>query len=345
MNKSKILIIYLITMLLLIVFMSGQVLASSVGTEIEGLSNENFSKITLGADGEVEDNIDETLDPNNEENQEESNQENEEEDLDPNNYISLPIMISGGKGTIRIDEEVSNYTLYYQTIQISNIDYEQIVKILDEHDKYYKNASEELKQLKAEIEELRDDYNAKNEQDPSSDETLQAYQLLQTKIDDYNTRVGEINQKLQQYVTDYNNMLPDYDNTKWIETENGEIDLQTSGIAVNSSQTVHFILWARLDVGQDTYYKNQIYSTEIKIDDDGNNSAANNNVNGNTINNINNNIANNNNQNVSNNVVDNTVANRDLPKTGQASMIIFILVALVVSIIAYLRYRKYDDVK
>ena len=357
MNKSKILIIYLITMLLFIVFMSGQVLASSVGTEFEGLSNENFAKITLGADGEVEDNIDEFINQNedennqgnetedNQENETENNQENETEDLDPNDYIDLPQIIINGKATIKTDEEVSNYTLYYQAIQISDIDFEQIEKIIDERSEYYKNSSEELKQLKAEVEELRTDYNEKNVQDPSSDETLQAYQLLQTKIDNYNTRVGEINQKLQQYVTDYNNMLPDYDNTKWIETENGEIDVQKSGITVNSSQTIHFILWARLDVGQDTYYRNQIYSTEIKVDGDGNNSVANNNVNGNTANSTNNNISNNNNKNVSNNAVDNTVANRDLPKTGQASMVIFILVALVISIIAYLRYRKYDDVK
>ena len=47
-------------------------------------------------------------------------------DLDPGGLISFPFIVTGGKGTITIKSSVTNYTLYYQNVEISNATYDEI---------------------------------------------------------------------------------------------------------------------------------------------------------------------------------------------------------------------------
>lgn len=312
MSKMKKKVMYLVMIMTITICMTGSVLASSVSTIVSEISKENLSKIEIG--------VGEQVDENTEEN----------EELDPNSYINMPITISNGKGTITISSEVDEeYALEYQFIEIADSDFQQMETIANELQEYYGNAQTEREELLAEIDALQEDYDVKNEEDPSSDETLAAAELLNTKIEEYNNRMNEINEQIIQYNESIESMIPSYDDTKWIETQDGEIDVQTSNIDMTMAGTKHMVLWVRLQVGQETYYDRDVYSTTITQDDDENNTD-------NTSDKEKNNT---------NNADDNTVANQDLPKAGQFSMIIFIVVALIATGTMYIGYKKYRDIK
>lgn len=329
MKIIKKLSIYVSLIIIAIILMSSNIFAASVESKVYTMEPNYVQKIELG-----------TSSVNNDANSE-NNDENKVEDLDPNSYITMPSMILNGTGTIKISDRVTtDYDLYYQVIQISDIDFEQLETLLNEYKEYVDKSNTELKQLLEEVNKIKDDYETAVEEVPDAEETKELQELYNTKVEEYNTKVEEYNTRCNEYMNDYNTLKPDYDDAKWIKTEDGKVDCTNAGIKPNEDNVAHFIIWAKLTVGEENYYKDLVYSTEWKTDD-GNDDT--NNVNNNASNgtNVSNNGVNNN----SINIVDNTVANKDLPKTGQASMIIVLAIVVISAIIAYIRYKKLNDVK
>ena len=74
-------------------------------------------------------------------------------EIDPDSLISFPMLISNGEGTITIYEQGS-YTLYYQAVEMSDSDYDKLEKLQNDGEKYVDEKTDELKELKAEVENL-----------------------------------------------------------------------------------------------------------------------------------------------------------------------------------------------
>ena len=51
--------------------------------------------------------------------------------IDPKNLISMPLWIIGGTGTVTLDKSITSYKLYYQTIEVSDSLYNQIISAKD----------------------------------------------------------------------------------------------------------------------------------------------------------------------------------------------------------------------
>ena len=73
-------------------------------------------------------------------------------DLDPESLISFPFIVSEGKGKITVKSSVTNYTLYYQNVEISNATYDEINTIKE-------NGKAELSTIERQMNSLKEEYN------------------------------------------------------------------------------------------------------------------------------------------------------------------------------------------
>ena len=323
-------LIYVLLIIFIVILMATCVSADSVKSKVYTIEPNYVQKINVGSNAS----------------ENESNSENQQENLDPNSYITMPERIINGTGTIKISDKVTtSYDLYYQIIQISDINFEQIETILAEYKEYVNTSTTQLKALLEEVNKVKEDYETALEESSDSEKIQELQDLYDSKVKEYNSKVEEYNTKCNEYMNDYNKLKPNYDETKWIKTQDGTVDCTKAGIKPNENNVANFIIWAKLTVGGENFYKDMVYSSEWLKDDDNNGNNSNNNSSNGT--NISNNEANNTNIGANNsaNKVDNTVANKDLPKTGQASIIIVFAVIIISAIIAYIRYKKLNDVK
>lgn len=260
-------------------------------------------------------------------------------ELDPEGYISMPMMIMNGEGTINISEDVATgYELSYQLIEMSEAEFNQLEEIWQESEDYANTSTEELEVLKTELDALKKDYEDKLAEDPDSPETAEAEEKYSTAVEEYNAKVKEINQKILEYVETAKSKIPSYVENNWISSEENKVKLDLSQF----NNTKYFVLWAKL-VTEDgtTYYDEQIYSVngqkeDIDIDDEENKIEEITNTNSSTTNTVGKN--------------DSTVSNSTrLPKAGKSLFITLIsitmLVALITGVVSYKKYKFLKKIK
>ncbi len=195
-------------------------------------------------------------------------------ELDPDSVIRLPSMIWNGEGTITIDsEEPEGYTLYFQSVEMTDEEFEQIENVRDEGNVELDNIKEEVDALSSEVENLRTiyetalaNYNELVESGAEEDEQEAARLAYETarenysaKVDEYNLKVDEYNNKVTEINNQINSLIPMYDENAWIETADGNFKID---LASFSGRKTHAI-WARLDRADGTTsYDVNIYTTE-----------------------------------------------------------------------------------
>lgn len=192
--------------------------------------------------------------------------------LNEGKHIYLPSTISGVNGvytgTINV-YGLENYTISYQAVNMTETEYNNLVNKNDEEQEYYDSASAELKQKEDNVKALADEYTTINGSDTATDEDKQAARdAYNNAVDDYNAYRDTINARLQELKNEYLALLPDYDDTKWIQTtnESGNVTLDFS----NNSGKIYFALWGKAESGSDAYYNVNIYSQEVKKSSNGN---------------------------------------------------------------------------
>lgn len=192
-------------------------------------------------------------------------------ELDPESLISMPYMLFGGSGTITIKNTVTDYTLYYQAVQISNTVFSEMEKTKENGEKELDTLEEELNALKAELDELKEIY------DTASDayrDGLQNTDLSETELEalkaDYETARTNYQNKQTEYSNkskEYSNksaeikakiieLTPSYVENNWIQTTEDKISLDLSQF----SGQEHFVVWAKLSTADGTYYDETIYT-------------------------------------------------------------------------------------
>jgi len=79
-------------------------------------------------------------------------------EVDKNNLISFPWIISNGKGAITINEKTEGYTVYYQAVEIPNDIYNEIESIQSNGKKTLDTLKKEIDSLEVEMDNLKASY-------------------------------------------------------------------------------------------------------------------------------------------------------------------------------------------
>lgn len=202
-------------------------------------------------------------------------------DLDPESLISFPFIVSEGKGKITVKSSVTNYTLYYQNVEISNATYDEINTIKE-------NGKAELSTIERQMNSLKEEYNnlktikdekyttyqnaiSNNLTEEQINVTKTEYETANTnytnKVKEYNTKVDEYNAKVSQINNQVKDKLPMYNDSNWTKTTDGSFKVNLTQFSGKKS----FSIWAKLVTGTNTYYDQEIYSmngtkpTEVSV--------------------------------------------------------------------------------
>ena len=202
-------------------------------------------------------------------------------DLDPESLISFPFIVSEGKGKITVKSSVTNYTLYYQNVEISNATYDEINTIKE-------NGKAELSTIKKQMNSLKVEYNnlktikdekyttyqnaiSNNLTEEQINVAKTEYETANTnytnKVKEYNTKVDEYNAKVSQINNQVKDKLPMYNDSNWTKTTDGSFKVDLTQFSGKKS----FSIWAKLVTGTNTYYDQEIYSmngtkpTEVSV--------------------------------------------------------------------------------
>ena len=202
-------------------------------------------------------------------------------DLDPESLISFPFIVSEGKGKITVKSSVTNYTLYYQNVEISNATYDEINTIKE-------NGKAELSTIERQMNSLKEEYNnlktikdekyttyqnaiSNNLTEEQINVAKTEYETANTnytnKVKEYNTKVDEYNAKVSQINNQVKDKLPMYNESNWTKTTDGSFKVNLTQFSGKKS----FSIWAKLVTGTNTYYDQEIYSmngtkpTEVSV--------------------------------------------------------------------------------
>lgn len=192
-------------------------------------------------------------------------------ELDPDGLIFFPFLIINGEGNIDISTTETNYTLFYQAVEIPNDIYDQIKNIESEGEVALDAIDVELDTLNADCENLETIYDEAYEKynsliegavEGSELETARTeYETAKTnyenKVAEYNNKVKEYNDKVNEVNKNIAELTPMYDDGAWQETENGDFKIDISTF----SGTKAFALWARLDKQDGTTVYDEIICT------------------------------------------------------------------------------------
>ena len=202
-------------------------------------------------------------------------------DLDLESLISFPFIVSEGKGKITVKSSVTNYTLYYQNVEISNATYDEINTIKE-------NGKAELSTIERQMNSLKEEYNnlktikdekyttyqnaiSNNLTEEQINVAKTEYETANTnytnKVKEYNTKVDEYNAKVSQINNQVKDKLPMYNDSNWTKTTDGSFKVNLTQFSGKKS----FSIWAKLVTGTNTYYDQEIYSmngtkpTEVSV--------------------------------------------------------------------------------
>lgn len=230
--------------------------------------------------------------------------ENIEKDLDSIIIFPLEIRYSGEDNKtdakLSVNSKITDYSLYYQYAIMDEATYTEFNK-----------KQEELKEYVDKLKQLKKDFEEKQKKDPNSEETELAFEEYGKVLNEYDTKFNALK-----------TMIPKYNDSAWVETKDGSIGNLSFLNNYAKDDNVALVLWAKLEVGEDTYYDYGIYK-----------------MNGTKINN----------PTITEGLKtsgDTTVAPNILPYTG-GNIVLFIAIAglLGISFISYRKYKKWQIIK
>lgn len=186
-------------------------------------------------------------------------------ELDPKNYITMPLSIvlsnGVGSGTIRVSSSASSYSISYQKVDMSESKYQEISNKGTEIDNYYNESKKTLDEKEAKANTLYQEYNTLQKSGTATEEQLkEAYNKAKEASNDYNEYVNTVNANLKKMNQEYYALIPNYTNS-WTPTTNTTDNVQLD--FKNYSGKIYFVLWAKIDNGTDVYYDMTIYSSKV----------------------------------------------------------------------------------
>lgn len=193
-------------------------------------------------------------------------------ELDPKSLISMPTMIIGGSGTIKIADSVSDYTLYFQGVEIPSTVNSQREKVVSDGKKdlealkeAYKALKTQADNLKTTLDEASKEYQEgiKNNLSETELEALKtAYETAlnnykaktteySDKVKEYNNKVDEINYKIKE-------LTPTYVESNWTKTTDNKISIDVTKFFGEQP----YVIWVKLVTSTGVYYDEEIYTMQ-----------------------------------------------------------------------------------
>ena len=187
-------------------------------------------------------------------------------ELDPKNYITMPLSIvlanGVGSGTIRVSSSASGYSISYQKVDVSESKYQEIANKGTEIDNYYNESKKILDEKEAKADTLYQEYNTLQKNGTATEEQLtEAYNKAKEASNEYNEYVNKVNANSKKMKQEYYALIPSYTNS-WTPTTNNTIENVQLDFK-NYSGKIYFVLWAKIDNGTDVYYDMTIYSSKV----------------------------------------------------------------------------------
>lgn len=191
-------------------------------------------------------------------------------ELDPESLISMPMMIYGGSGTITIANSVSNYTLYFQGVQIPNTVYSKIEKTQSDGKKDLDTLKEAYTTLKTEVDNLKTTFDeastayqtgiTNNVSETELEALKNAYETAksnyQAKATEYSNKVTEYNNKVTEINDKIKELTPTYVESNWTQTTDNKISIDVSKFSGEQP----YVIWVKLVTSSGTYYDEGIYT-------------------------------------------------------------------------------------
>lgn len=199
-------------------------------------------------------------------------------ELDPESLITMPLMIFGGRGTISIKDSVSNYTLYFQGVEIPSTVYSQIEQIETDGNKDLETLKQEYTALRTEVDNLKTIYDEALEayqtgitnsvDEPELEALRTAYETArsnyQTKATEYSNKVEEYNNKVTELYDQIKELTPTYVESNWTQTTDDKISIDVTEFSGEQP----YVIWVKLVTSNGTYYDEGIYTmTGSKAED------------------------------------------------------------------------------
>lgn len=199
-------------------------------------------------------------------------------ELDPESLITMPLMIFGGRGTISIKDSVSNYTLYFQGVEIPSTVYSQIEQIETDGNKDLEALKQEYTALKTEVDNLKTIYDEALEayqtgitnsvDEPELEALRTAYETArsnyQTKATEYSNKVEEYNNRVTELYDQIKELTPTYVESNWTQTTDDKISIDVTEFSGEQP----YVIWVKLVTSNGTYYDEGIYTmTGSKAED------------------------------------------------------------------------------
>ena len=161
--------------------------------------------------------------------------------MDEDRVIIRPSFIWNGTGTITISSSVKDYKLYYQSVDMSDEQYETCVNLKEKY---------KLEDLENELDEAEKKYN--NATTPEDKKTYG---------EKYNDLVEKYNSKITEYNSELKTNIPDFKEDNWKESADGKVE-------ATSNKAKGFAVWAKLVKSDGTIlYKVNIYGNDQKNND------------------------------------------------------------------------------
>ncbi len=190
-------------------------------------------------------------------------------ELDPESLISMPMMIYGGSGTITIANSVSNYTLYFQGVQIPSTVYSEIEKTQSDGEKDLDILKKACTALEPEIDNLKTNFDTastayqtgitNNVSETELEALKTAYETAksnyQAKVTEYNNKVTEYNNKVNEVNGKIKELTPTYVESNWTQTTDNKISIDVTQFSGEHP----YVVWVKLVTSSGTYYDEGIY--------------------------------------------------------------------------------------
>ncbi len=186
-------------------------------------------------------------------------------EIDPKGYIVMPgeMIIENGqaKGTISLTSTASGFSIAYQKVDMTDAQFNTVDEKRVAYESYYNTEKPKLDAKQENVNNLKKAYDDANSAEPKVEETVQSTKkAYDDAVTAYNSDVDAFNNKIAELMKSVYSAMPDFTDS-WISTapESNNVTLQFP----NASGTIHFVLWAKITKGNETYYDAKIYSTEI----------------------------------------------------------------------------------
>lgn len=193
-------------------------------------------------------------------------------EIDPKYYMSLPGHLflddNAYSGKIAVNSAAgSNYNLYYQMIELTESEFNEINNKENEYKETVTITQEEVNKTAAEeklkIDKAKEECDAIiNDSTKTEEEKAEAKEAYRELANEYNIKIKELKSKLnetkEQAKQKYYSYLPFSDNN-WTKSTNREVKIDVS----KNSGNIYFILWAKLVNSEGTYYNYGMYSVNI----------------------------------------------------------------------------------